>query len=67
MFLKRLGLFLLPVFFVACADSKLIPPAQAKTTILIMGEDYDRDTVPRNNRIFTRVVNIISDLLRSQY
>ena len=66
MFLKRLGLFLLPVFFVACADSKLIPPAQAKTTILIMGEDYDRDTVPRNNRIFTRVVNIISDLLNTE-
>ena len=40
--------------------------AYADTTILIMGEDHDRETVPRGHRIFTRVVNIISDVLNTE-
>ena len=32
-----------------------------KPNLLIVGEDYDTDTIPRNNRIFKRVVNAITN------
>ena len=34
--------------------------------ILIMGEDVDTDTIPRNNRIFKRVVNAISEQVNQE-
>lgn len=37
--------------------------ASASPNILIMGEDADKDTVPRNSRVFNRVVNSISNQL----
>ena len=62
MFLKSTLILLVTLVASACVQ----PKAVAKPTVLIMGEDHDRDTIPRNNRIFTRVVNIMSDVLNTE-
>jgi len=57
-------------YFVLSLASLLLVPAAAsaadKPNLLIMGEDHDKDTVPRHSRVFKRVLaavsNQISDL-----
>jgi len=46
---------LLMALFVSAAG------AADRPNILIMGEDYDEDTVPRNSVVFTRVLNTLSN------
>jgi hypothetical protein len=40
--------------------------AESKLNLLIMGEDADEDTVPRNSRVFRRVLDEISNQLNDE-
>ncbi len=59
--------------FLAAAGLSLLHPvistparAGEQPNILIMGEDADRDTVPRHNRVFNRVLNALINEMQSK-
>ncbi len=51
------------LFLASCAAMPAQVSAADGLNILIMGEDADADTVPRSNRVFTRVLNELSNQL----
>lgn len=58
--MKSLGRTLIAVAMLACAA----PAAWAQSSgpnLLIMGEDADEDTVPRNSRVFNRVQDALAE------
>jgi hypothetical protein len=50
----------------SCAATPYPAVSAEQPNILILGEDADRDTIPRNNRIFKRVLNAISNQLSDE-
>ena len=67
--MNRLLLVLLAGFaVVSCATAASVGPVDAADApnLLIMGEDADQDTVPRNSRVFKRVVDALSNQLSEQ-
>ncbi|WP_376696533.1 hypothetical protein [Wenzhouxiangella sp. EGI_FJ10305] len=60
-------LFMIPllvVFLTACSNQPVL--ASNDPNLLIMGEDYDEDTVPRDSRVFRRVLNALSNQLHDE-
>ena len=51
---------------VACATAPTPSGALEKPNILIMGEDADQDTVPRNSRVFRRVLDALVNELNNE-
>ena len=51
---------------VSCANAPLPSIAADNPNILILGEDADRDSVPRNSRVFRRVLDALSNQLNEQ-
>ena len=45
----------------ACAPAPAGAQAGATPNLLVIGEDEDEDTVPRNSRVFDRVLRVIQD------
>ena len=60
---KILPLMASAMFLISCAAVPGSVSALEKPNILIMGEDADTDTVPRNGRVFNRVLNALSNQL----
>ena len=67
MFQKFLTAAALSLTVLGCAPH-MVPPAHAgeQPNLLIMGEDADRDTIPRNNRIFDQVLRAIEGELQAR-
>lgn len=51
---------------VGCANTPYPAYAGEQPNILIMGEDADKDTVPRNSRVFKRVLDPLSNKLQHE-
>ena len=54
------------IFLISCAATPGSSFAADGPNILIMGEDADRDTVPRNSRVFKRVLDALSGQLNDE-
>ena len=54
------------LFLVSCASYPTSSNAAEKPNILIMGEDADKDTVPRKSRVFNRVLDALSNELHNE-
>lgn len=54
------------MLLISCANVATPSLAAEKPNIVIMGEDADRDTVPRNSRVFRRVLDALSNQLNEQ-
>ena len=54
------------IFLIFCAATPSSSFAADGPNILIMGEDADRDTVPRNSRVFKRVLDALSGQLNDE-
>jgi hypothetical protein len=57
--MKRLGGAILAAAMLACAAP--VAAQGSGPNLLIMGEDADEDTVPRNSRVFNRVLNALAE------
>ena len=51
---------------IACTTGPMPAAAADRPNILIMGEDADLDTVPRNSRVFRRVLDALSNQLHDE-
>jgi hypothetical protein len=62
---KMLMLFAGALLLISCAGA---PPSMAveKPNLLIMGEDADEDSVPRNSRVFRRVLDALSNEIHNE-
>ena len=60
---KVLPIMASAMFLLSCAAVPGSVSALEKPNMLIMGEDADTDTVPRNSRVFNRVLNALSNQL----
>ena len=62
---KMLFLFAGAFLLISCAGA---PPTMAieKPNLLIMGEDADEDTVPRNSRVFRRVMDALTNEIHNE-
>lgn len=58
---KVLGLFLGAALMSACAGTPTSVIAADEPNLLIMGEDADEDTVPRDSRVFKRVLAAVAN------
>jgi len=56
--------FFMVLSVLSCATTATI--AADSPNILIMGEDADKDTIPRNSRVFKRVLSAISNQLNDE-
>ena len=54
------------LLLISCAKVSTPANAAEKPNIVIMGEDADRDTVPRNSRVFRRVLDALSNQLNEE-
>ena len=54
------------LLLVSCANVWTPSIAAEKPNIVIMGEDADKDTVPRNSRVFRRVLDALSNQLNEE-
>ena len=54
------------LLLISCANVSSPSIAAEKPNIMIMGEDADRDTVPRNSRVFRRVLDALSNQLNEE-
>ena len=63
---KIVSILLAGVFLVSCASYPTTGKTAEKPNILIMGEDADKDTVPRKSRVFNRVFNALSNELHNE-
>ena len=54
------------VALAACTTAPQPSIAAEKPNILILGEDADRDSIPRNSRVFKRVLNALSNQLSDE-
>lgn len=63
---KLFSLVIAGVALTACTTTPQPSIAAEKPNILILGEDADRDSVPRSSRIFKRVLNAISNQLSDE-
>lgn len=61
--LTAIAALLIPVMGISLASPSY---AADKLNLLIMGEDADRDTVPRNSRVFKRVLDALSNQLHDE-
>lgn len=50
----------------SCTTYSGLTLAGEQPNLLIMGEDVDRDTVPRNSRVFKRVLNALANQLHDE-
>ena len=66
--MKPLPVLAIMLMATLCITSVSSYPANAADmpNILIMGEDADNDTVPRNSRVFKRVLNGLSNELHNE-
>jgi hypothetical protein len=62
---KMLFLFAGALLLISCAGA---PPSMAieKPNLLIMGDDGDQDTVPRNSRVFRRVMDALTNEIHNE-
>ena len=62
---KLFFLFAGAMFLISCAGA---PPSMAieKPNLLIMGEDADQDSVPRNSRVFRRVMDALTNEIHNE-
>ena len=51
---------------ISCTNLSIPAIAAEKPNIVIMGEDADKDTIPRNSRVFKRVLNALSNQLNEE-
>jgi hypothetical protein len=54
------------LLLISCANVSTPSIAGEKPNIVIMGEDVDKDTVPRNSRVFRRVLDALSNQLNEE-
>ena len=54
------------LLLISCANVSTPSNAAEKPNIVIMGEDADRDTIPRNSRVFRRVLDALSNQLNEE-
>lgn len=54
------------IFLMSCAVVSYPASALEKPNIMVMGESADRDSVPRNSRIFRRVLDALQSLLQNR-
>ena len=54
------------LLLISCANVPTPSNAAEKPNIVIMGEDADRDSVPRNSRVFRRVLDALSNQLNEK-
>ena len=54
------------IFLASCAGLPDVVTAADKPNVIIFGDDADKDTIPRKNRIFNRVINALSNQLNEQ-
>ena len=54
------------LLLISCANVSTPSIAAEKPNIMIMGDDADRDTVPRNSRVFRRVLDALSNQLNEE-
>jgi hypothetical protein len=55
---RPLYLMVAGVFLMSCASAPA-PSIAAEPNILIMGEDWDKDTIPRKSQVFERVLSAL--------
>jgi hypothetical protein len=56
-------LALIGFVMIGCA-SHPTPSLAGKSTVLVMGEDWDKDTIPRKTQIFERVIDAVTNQLQ---
>jgi hypothetical protein len=56
-------LALMGFVMIGCA-SHPTPSLAGKSTVLVMGEDWDKDTIPRKTQIFERVIDAVTNQLQ---
>ncbi|MEO0579390.1 MAG: hypothetical protein AAFZ58_11940, partial [Pseudomonadota bacterium] len=61
--MRTLTTYTVAVFLAFATLASLPAAAGEKPNVLIMGEDFDKDTVPRDSRIFGRVLSAVSNQL----
>ena len=54
------------LLLISCANVSTPSIAAEKPNIMIMGDDADRDTVPRNSPVFRRVLDALSNQLNEE-
>ena len=54
------------LLLISCANVTTPSIAAEKPNIVILGEDADKDTVPRNSRVFRRVLDALSNQLNEE-
>jgi len=59
LFLAAMGLATM-----ACTTAFPMASTAAQPTVLVMGEDWDEDTIPRNSRVFERVLDAVTNQLQ---
>jgi hypothetical protein len=59
-------LSIVSIFAISCTALPETGFAGDKPNLLIVGEDYDEDTIPRNNRIFKRVMNAFTNEMHNE-
>jgi len=55
--LKFFGVIIVAAFAVACTPSNLMAQSGEGIPVMVLGEDSDRDSIPRSSDIFRRVLN----------
>ena len=62
---KMIFMFAGALLLISCAGA---PPSMAieKPNLLIMGEDADEDSVPRNSRVFRRVLDALTNEIHNE-
>lgn len=54
------------VFLISCATAPNPVSALEKPNVMVMGESADRDSVPRNSRVFRRVLDALQSQLQNR-
>ena len=63
---KLLTSVFVAIFLASCDGLPDVVTAADKPNVIIFGDDADKDTIPRKNRIFNRVINALSNQLNEQ-
>ena len=63
---KLFSLAAMGLSLIACTTTHPMPSFAAEPTVLVMGEDWDEDTIPRNSRVFERVLDAVTNQLQQE-
>ena len=61
--MKYLSLIALSCFTLMACAAHPAPSMAVEPNVLIMGEDWDEDTIPRKSQIFERVIDAVAGQL----